>query len=351
MNFLKLMPAALLAGLVACGGPPANETVPVPVALVKTSPAVTGDLPVTISGFGAIEFDPAQQRTLNAEIEARVLELKAQPGDSVEKGSVVLRLAPSSTAGVTMTQTRRDANAAAEAAARARRLRDDGLASNADVEAAENTAKDLAAQAASLESRAGSIASMRSPIAGVVDAVLVEPGDLVAPGAPMVRLASPGAIQARVGLEIEDAARLKSGDAVTLKALDASDTVVKTTVRNIDARIDPATRMTSVLVEVPAGHGLLSGEAVRADITVETRTGVIIVPREAIFLDETGPYVFVSNAGAASLKRIETGAANASQTEVKSGLKAGEAIIIEGGAILSDGMKVRTADPAMATQP
>ena len=331
----------LLALVTACGSPAAKTNAD-PSALVTTAAVERENLPEIVSGFGSIEFDPASQRTLNAEIEARVIDILAVSGDSVDKGQVILRLGPSSTAGLDLVRSRRDATAAQAVLERTRRLRNDGLASDADVEAAATTARDLDLQASSLEARAGSVSMLSSPIGGIVDALLVEPGDLVAPGAQMVRVASPDAIQARIGLEIEDATRLKAGDAVSLQSLDGATQAVDTVIRSIDTRIDPSTRMAAALIAAPPGNGFLSGEAVKAEMVAEVHQDVIVVPRQAVFQDESGAYVFIDDNGTARLRHIKTGIQSRDKTEVLSGLQTGEAVILEGGAIPSDGMKVRT---------
>ena len=333
---------ALLAALVAACGAPAAKTPPDPSALVTTAAVTRENLPEIVSGFGSIEFDPASQHTLNAEIEARVIDILAVSGDSVDKGQVILRLGPSSTTGLDLVRFRRDATAAQAVLERTQRLRKDGLASDADVEAAAATARDLDLQASSLEARTGSVSMLRSPIAGIVDALLVERGDLGAPGAQMVRVASADAIQARIGLEIEDATRLKAGDAVSLQPLDGSKKAVETVIRSIDTRIDPSTRMAAALVAAPPGNGLLSGEAVKAEMVAEIHQDAITVPRQAVFQDESGAYVFINDKGTARLRHIEAGIQSRDKTEVLSGLETGEAVILEGGAILSDGMKIRT---------
>ncbi len=341
---------AVAMTMVAACSKPANAPMK-PVAEVTTTPAMQGDLPVTVTGYGVVQFDPAGQLTLTAEIEARVLGLDALPGDTVEQRAVLLSLGPSSSAGVEIARARRDAVLAKSTAERTQRLRADGLASDADVQSAANAAKNQAALAESLEARAANLSSLRAPMSGVIDAMLVGPGDLVAPGSPLVRMASPNKIQAKVGVEIEDAARLKPGAPVRLSSLDSAETVTDSEIRMIDYRVDPATRMSTVLVSIPRGRGLLSGEAVRAEITAEVRRGVVIVPRQSIFTDDSGPYVFVENEGKASLRRIQTGPTAGSLTEVGSGLSAGETIIVEGAATLSDGMRVRNAQPHAGPKP
>ena len=44
--------------------------------------------------------------------------------------------------------------------------------------------------------------------------ILAAPGDLIAPGTAIVQLASPSALQARLGIEVEDAPRVAVGASV-----------------------------------------------------------------------------------------------------------------------------------------
>lgn len=343
--------AAMLCTITACSGPADPPSATEIIAEVTTTPAVAGDLPDVVTGFGAITFDPGAQRLLVAEIEARVHEVLVLPGVAVGAGEAVLRLLPSSSSNVEIARTSRDAITADAAAARARRLRADGLASDADVEAAETTARDLQTLSRSLAGRSSAIAELRSPIDGIVDALLVEPGSVVAPGAQLARIVSPGAIQARVAVEVEDVARLKVGASVVLQALDNTDTELSSTVHTIDHRVDPATRAASVYVVVPPGSGLLPGEAVRAAITVAVRKGVVLVPRQSVFADESGSYLYVNDNGTASIRRITVGISGKDVTEVTAGLKVGKDVIVEGAAILADGMHVRTVRKDSSTTP
>lgn len=336
-----------VATLAACSDSSPPDT-SAPTAQVTTRAATTGDLPVVVHGFGLVEFDPAQLLTLNTEIEARVLELGARAGESVDKGRTLLKLAPSRAARLDLERARRDARTAADAAARAERLRADGLASDADVEAAQGTARDQAATLASLEARAQSLADLKAPSAGVVDALLVRPGDLVAPGTALVRLAQPDALQARISIEPEDAALLGRDVAIRLTGLNHPDQQIDTRLRILDRRLDPTTRMTTAWADLPAGSGFLTGESVRAQLTAEVHRDVVIVPRSAVFHDANGAYLFLDEGGKAQLRRIETGITNGERTEIRSGVRPGDTVIVEGAAVLSDGMDVRTTAPRNA---
>lgn len=315
------------------------------------APATAGDLPVTVPGYGAVQFDPKKTRTLTADLEARVLRVAVQAGAVVEAGDLLVELGPSSDVSEEISRARRDADAAGAVAARMKRLRADGLASDAEVESADTEAQDLIAHATQLERRARSIATTQAPMPGIVDAVLVEGGDLVSPGTPLVRLASPDAIEVKLHVEISDVATIAPGDSVRLTSLDAKGTSLGATVDGIDYRVDPTSRSASVYVLVPQNAGMLPGEAVRAEITTGVRANVVLVPRHSVFLDESGWFLFVAKDGVAELHRVETGLTVGESTEITSGVAAGDTVVVEGGAILTDGMKVRVPQSAQPHPP
>lgn len=328
-----------LALMVGCSQK-TEQTTSEPVATVSTEPVIRGDLPITVTGYGTVEFDPNRQQTLTTQIEARVSEVLVQAGAPVEVGRPLLRLVPSSSSSLNLTQARADAAAANAELQRQKRLRADGLSSDGDVERAQTAARDLTARLRTLQDSLGVVSEVTAPRDAIIDAVLVSSGDVLAPGSQLIRLSEPDAIQARINLELEDATRLKVGGTIRLSGLDGGSHQANTKISAVDLRVNPATRMTSVVSPIPAVHGFLPGEAVRATATAEIKQGVILVPRAAIFTDEQGDYVFVDTGGSAERRRINTGASNASQTEVLSGLTEGDQVVTQGGAILSDGMKL-----------
>ncbi|NQV86165.1 MAG: hypothetical protein HQ492_03715 [Woeseiaceae bacterium] len=107
--------------------------------------------------------------------------------------------------------------------------------------------------------------------------------------------------------------------------------------------------MTSIYVAIPPGSGFFAGQAVRAELTAEVRQAVVVVPRQSVFADELGHYVFIEVDGKANLRRVEPGTTVFNKTEIVSGIAAGDTVIVEGAAILANGMKVRTQAKSSAT--
>lgn len=347
---LRLTTIAILAWILSACSPPAEPPAGEAVASVETAAAVTGDLAITVVGYGTIEFDPAGQTNVNTEVEGRVAEILVQPGAQVLKGQLMMRLVPSAASGLAITRVRADFDAANAELARQKRLRADGLVSDADVERAALVARDLIAQSDALQRSVGEVREIRAADAFVVDAVTVAQGQLAPAGTVLLRLAKPGVMQARINLELEDAVRLATGDMAHIEGLDGGTQLADAAISAVDSRINVQTRMASALIPVPSSSGLMPGEAIRASAIADIRKNVLIIPRAAVFTDEQGDFVFVAIGGVAERRNVNTGDANGDLIEIKAGLSAGDSVVTNGGAILSDGMKL-TVRPAANVEP
>lgn len=343
MRLMYLCSAVLLSSLSACGKAPLN-TVIEPTALVSIGVVELGDIASIVPSFGVVEYDPQFLHNINSEIEAHVTDLQVQAGSSVKKGQVLLKLKPSESAKIDMERARRDASTAQANAARVRRLKDDGLASNADIEQARSQAEDMKSLADSLQQRSNTLAEVRSPEDAIIESILVESGGIVSPGSPLLRLSIGPHLRARLNLEIEDAAVIELGSPVRLNGLDNSGLSIDSSLTAKDQRVDPATRMVTAYAELPPHSTLLSGQAVRAEITTLVHPEVPLIPVSSVFYDERGQYVFISENDTAVLRRVTTGITNKSTIEVTTGLTVGERIIVDAAAVLTDGMKTRLKD-------
>jgi len=122
-------------------------------------------------------------------------------------------------------------------------------------------------------------------------------------------------------------------------------------VASIDRRVDPATRLAALLVPLRTAGALLPGEAVKAEVVVGTRTGVLTVPRAAVLYDGDTPYVFLVSGAKAVRRPVEIGLELTDRVELTSGVQADDRVVIEGGPSLSDGMAVREAAATPVVRP
>lgn len=343
---LDLVLTTILLGVCALPGckNAADEGEPAPTATVESQPAAAHSIEEAVTAYGTVEFVPAHTRSLTVQVESQVAERFVLPGTLVGQGQPLLRLIPSAASRLDVDKATRDAAVAEAESQRVGRLRAQGLATDSDLRTARAAAQSAIALRDSLNSRIGATGlTLRAPIAGSVDAFTAQPGDVIAPGTVVLRIADPKALYARIGLEPEDAVRVRSGQSVTLWALNSRAAISEGHVTEVDARVDPQTRLAAAVVQPESSSNLVPGSAVRARIVISVHQGVLTVPRAAVLYADEQPFIFIAQSGKAHRRPVTTGLVDEAQIEILKGLKAGESVIIGGNYELEDGMAIQLA--------
>ncbi len=105
-----------------------------------------------------------------------------------------------------------------------------------------------------------------------------------------------------------------------------------------------------VVAEVTEGSGLPApGEGVEVHVELDARPDTLTVPEEALVISEGGSALFVAEGGTARRRSVTTGGRADGRIEVVSGIAAGDKVVVNGAALLTDGAKVEAvAEPAKA---
>ena len=110
----------------------------------------------------------------------------------------------------------------------------------------------------------------------------------------------------------------------------------------LDPALDPATRTFRVEVTVDnPGLVLRPGMFIKADIVVEQRSDIIVIPKELVLSRQNRSVVFVEEEGRAQQRNIETGLSNDLMVEVIAGLSEGERLITRNFETLRSRTQVR----------
>lgn len=344
MNCLTATAVSLAAVALAACSASAPEPRPAdPVAEIRTAVAGAGSAVETVAVYGAAEAGAGGERSLVAPVEAAVAVILIAPGGAVAAGQPVVALTPGPNARLDLGKARSEAATSHAALARAQRLRADGLMSDADVETARAADRVASAAAGSLGSRAAAL-TLRSPMAGTVTAVTSAPGDLVAAGAVVVRIAVRGGLRGRFGVEPAMLARLHVGGAVTLRA-SAGAAPASVRITAIDPLVDPQTRLAAVFTTLPSDRAG-AGEPLAADIALGGTASGVNVPETALGDDAGQAFVYVVTAGVAHRRRVTTGSVAGTTAEITHGLAGGERVAVDGLTGLEDGINVRDAGAA-----
>lgn len=333
-RMILFLPLTLLA---ACGsngsGDEADDVDP--VALVRTAPTLVGASATQTSIYGVAEPSPGGERSLAAPAEAIVGRILAPNGTAVRAGQPIVTLAPSRATAADLAKASADAVAADAAYARARRLRADGLASDADVEAARAAAETARAARAN----AGGSMVLRAPIAGVVQGLSAKSGDQLAAGTAVASVVANGNLRARFGVDPALAQRVHPGQMLDLSiATGSAQATVPVT--GVDTQVDATTRLASVYAAIPGTFRVGPGEALHGALTLAEQAQGLTIPYAALLDDGGKSYVFVVKGGVAHERDVLPGSSSGDRIQILKGLQPGDKVVTEGGTALEDGMKV-----------
>jgi RND family efflux transporter MFP subunit len=177
-----------------------------------------------------------------------------------------------------------------------------------------------------------------APFAGVVTARSVEPGNLAAPGAPLLTLEREGAYRLEAAVDESKLPLVKTGQTVEV-GLDALDRRLTARVSEIVPAVDAASRSYTAKIDLPAMPNLRSGLFGRAWFPVGSRKA-LTVPAGAVVERGQLQSVFVVDGGVAHNRLVTTGARHADAVEVLSGLSEGEKVVHPVPPALTDGSRV-----------
>jgi RND family efflux transporter MFP subunit len=279
-------------------------------------------------------------------------------GDRVRRGDLLVRFEiPNARAEVRRQEaevSRGEATVdnARRAQARACQLFDRGVAAGKEVEEANRGVAD--AEAALAEARASLAAAqsvagravVRAAFDGIIATRLHNPGDLVEAAAsdPVLRVIDPRRLEVVAAVPLADAPRIVVGAAAHLTATPIDGPQIRLTVVSRPAAVDAATPTIPIRLASPDLTRFPAGTPVEVDIEAEHHTDVVLVPAVAVVREGDETAVFVAAGSKAQRRTVELGLSDATHAEVRSGVKAGEQVIVDGQAGLPDGAAIAVGE-------
>lgn len=293
----------------------------------------------TYSADGLVEA--TRQSTVSAQIAGRVKEVLFDVGDRVAKGQVILRIdereAAQALAGSQAQVMQAQANMQNAKAnyERAKQLFAQKFISQAGLDKAQADYKVALAQAAASEAGAGQASlahgytSVIAPYGGVVAARLVEVGEMVMPGKPLMTGFDPSEMRVVVSVPQYKLAEIgaRPEASVEIPSLNRSVKAASVTVQPI---ADARTHTTQVRVYLPANEaGVYPGMFVRAHFVVGKAKKLTIPSSAVLRRSEVVAVYVVDEKGGMRLRQVRLGEESDGLVEVLAGLKPGEQVALD----------------------
>lgn len=292
---------------------------------------------------GNVETD--QNVVLNAEYSGILTNIYVKEGQKVSKGQ---RLAKIDDGGLSSQVAQQEAQLALAKTTfeRQKRLWEQKIGSEiqylqakTNFEAAKNATQQLRSQL--------NKTIITAPFSGVIDDIISDPGQVVSPGqTPIIRLVNLSNMYVKADIPETYLRNVNKGTQVNVK-LPSIGKEFTGTVRQVSNYINPNNRSFEIKVAIPNEEGLVKPNLI-ATVKVNDYTAedAITIPQNILQENaegETIAYLYKPvNDSIGTAKRIilDTGLSYENQTQVMSGLKKGDTIIIEGAKTLRDGQKV-----------
>lgn len=342
------------------GGPPGGAMPPLAVTVLNAEPR---KVPIVIETVGTLEG--LREVEVRARVAGTLQQQLYREGEPVAAGAALFRIerAPFEiavdAARAAVAQAEARAEQARRETARLAGLVADRAISQREADDAASTAK--TAEAALLAARAQlrdaqlnqGYTEVAAPIAGVAQRAQRSVGSLVSPtadGGLLTTVVQVDPIRVRFALSEAELAQLRQGKGRTVRLLGADGQPVPQLGRLDFAGsvVDPRLGTVPMRAEIanPGGQWL-PGQFVRAQI-VTGEQDAFLVPQAAVQSGDQGRFVWVMTDGKAAPKPVVAGPWQGQDWVIRSGLAAGDKVIVDNLLKLRPGAPVQVAPPAGA---
>jgi RND family efflux transporter MFP subunit len=249
-----------------------------------------------------------------------------------------------------------------------------GVVAQAEFDRLQTSTRAAEAQRRALTASHGQLAASASdgvitaPIDGVIADKMLQSGDIAAPTVPLCRIVDIESLKVELRLIEADVPKVRVGQEALLYLDAYPERPFRGELSRVLPYLDQQTRTNTVEITVPNPKDPETGERAlkpgmygRAELVVERRAQVVVVPEPALVLDnqvlakqapgETLRKAFVVDSGGKVRKRIvKVGARKGSLCQILEGISAGERIVVRGQHELKDAERVEVVAKANGQQ-
>ncbi|MBC7512948.1 MAG: efflux RND transporter periplasmic adaptor subunit [Herminiimonas sp.] len=301
---------------------------------------------------------------LGFRVGGKVVARKVNIGDVVKRGQILMQLDPQDLrlaqvqANAGLQAARSNAELARAELKRYQDLRDKNFVSQAVLDGkitadrASRASYEQAAAAYKGQTNQAGYAVLVADVEGVVTGVDAEVGQVVAAGAPVVRVAQMEDKEIVIAIPENQVDSLRRVADIQVRIWANPNAIIPGTLRELSPMADPATRTYAAKIAIPkAPDDVRLGMTAYVRFATKSPTTAIRVPLTAVFPDKGGTAVWVVENGVVRLVPVQVAGPSADAIMIASGLTPGQTVVTAGVNSLKPGQKVTILgeDPAAAT--
>lgn len=351
--------SALLLSLISCGSKDSadakksedkNNT---KATLVTVTTIKNASVEMTEEAVGTLEgmVDP----TVAAEIAARVIKVHVTIGSKVKKGQLIATLDATDFGMQRNEQLAEVARIQAlienqtKIVARSQALANKNFISQTAVDNDISQQNVLRQQLEAAKARADSInhnsskSKLFAPVNGTVEKKLVDSGDFVRVGDPIIQIVSSKRLRAHLPFPERIGAVLKAGLKIRLTTPTSPNTV-ETVIHELKPMISEDNRTVDVIADVVDAPGWQAGASVTGTVVLAEETAAMMIPEQSLILRPAGEVVYVIKNNTAYQALVKTGVRQNGLIEITEGLRENDTIVVDGAGFLTDKAPVKISN-------
>lgn len=180
--------------------------------------------------------------------------------------------------------------------------------------------------------------TLEAPIDGVIEAVNVKEHDFASPSGPAFVISNKNTMTVTFNVSEGIRNTLRVGQKIQV---DRNGKLYDAAITEIGTMIDQSTGLFAIksCVNTP-DDSLLTGSSVKVIADTYSQNEALLIPYDAVYYDDSQPYVYVAVDGTAKRKDVETGIFDAETITILSGLDEEDILITSWSANLRDGAEI-----------
>lgn len=186
--------------------------------------------------------------------------------------------------------------------------------------------------------------AIRAPFPGVISEIKVSVGEKINAGSDLFRIVNLQSVFLKGYILETEMAKIKPGQKARIRFLSYPGKNMYGRITSISPEVNLERKTGTLFIDFDNPGDIRAGMDAELDIEYAMVSNVIKVPRQAVVVRSGRPLVFVVENDTAQWRYIEMGAMNEEDVEVKSGVAAGELVVVEGHLTLAHQAKVRISE-------
>ncbi len=316
-----------------------------PAVLVTVQPVAKGAFNAYIKVQGNVEADDLFDVT--AEIGGRILQMRAEEGDAVQRGQLIAILDDEQIE-KQIAELETSLSLATTVYERQKGLWDQNIGSEIQFLEAKSNKERLEKNLELLKIQRKK-AKVYAPATGVVDRVVLKSGELAAPGVPIIQILNTQKLKVTADVPERYLGTVKKGDKLKIifPALAEEQTAMVTL---IGRTIDPANRTFKIELDINSKDNRIKPNLL-AEVSLRNyeQENAVMIPLDQLQQEVDGTeFVFVADSTAeGTIARkvvVKTGQAYGGQIIITEGLQGGEQLVIDGARGLAEETPLKITD-------